>query len=91
MDAVSAAVPHLTSLKGLKRLLPHRFVGTAAHGWRVRKMKNEKAALIAATIIAVSFYLLVGFLCWLFRNGWCVLLLLLAPNLNYSTDDKEDE
>ena len=36
MDAVSAAVPHLTSLKGLKRLLPHRFVGTAAHEWTVR-------------------------------------------------------
>lgn len=39
------------------------------------------------TVIYIGLFALVGFLCWLFRNGWPCLALFLAPRVYWNTKD----
>lgn len=54
-------------------------------------MSIEKVAVIGFVIREVTLLVLIGFLCWVFHNGWPCLLIMLAGNMHYGNDGKGGE
>lgn len=52
---------------------------------------SDKIGYIGFIVREICLLALIGFLCWLFRNGWACLLILCSGRFKWVKDDDEKD